>query len=502
MGMQYVLALDQGTTSSRALLFDQHMALVGWGQRSLPMQYPRPGWAQQDAEDIWHSQWEAVQDCLVNAQVSPEAVGAVGIANQRETLVVWDRLTGKAVAPAINWQCRRSAPHCEELRADHLEPYIQERTGLVLDPYFPATKLSWLLEAEPRLRPRAEAGEILAGTVDSWLVYRLTGGAHHVTDVSNASRTMLFNIHAMDWDADLLRLFNIPRAMLPTPVDSSGELVVTAPRWFSRPVLVAGIAGDQQASLFGHGGFREEGVTKTTYGTGAFVLAHTGAKPVPSTHRLLTTVAWRQGGSTHYALEGSVFIAGAVIQWLRDDLGLLNSAAESERWAEAVQDTDGVVVVPAFSGLGAPHWDSRARGTMLGLTRNSGKAHIVRAALESIAYQVADVLDAMKEDLGDAPRELAADGGAITNNFLAQFQADVSDVVVRRAATEETTALGAACLAAIGAGHTTLEGLDALLPATGRAFVPSIAGERRQRLRLQWKRALERAANWAEDGAD
>lgn len=502
--MRYILALDQGTTSSRALLFDldSDMAVVGSGQRRLPMHYPEPGWAEQDAEDIWASQWGAVEDCLHHTGVSPLDIVAVGIANQRETLVVWEKATGRAVAPAISWQCRRSAARCQELLADNLEPWIQERTGLVLDPYFPATKLSWLLESQPGLRPRAEAGELLAGTVDSWLVYRLTGGTQHLTDVSNASRTMLFNIHRLDWDADLLKLFNVPRAMLPTPVDSSGVMAITEPQWFSHPVPVAGIAGDQQASLFGHGGWCETGPTKVTYGTGAFVLTHTGTTPVTSRARLLTTVAWKYGGVAHYALEGSVFIAGAVIQWLRDDLGLLASAEESERCAEALPDTDGVVVVPAFAGLGAPHWDSGARGMIVGLTRNSGKAHIIRAALESIAYQVDDVLEVMKQDLGSEPGAIAVDGGAIANDFLAQFQADISAVTVRRAATNETTARGAAGLAAMGVGEVTPQQLGALWSNPGRTFFPNMPNPRRQGLRLQWKRARERAMGWVQDPSE
>ena len=499
--MTYVLALDQGTTSSRALLFDEEGAVRAVAQREIRQIYPRPGWVEHDPEEIWASQIGVAAEALARAGVAAGEVAALGITNQRETVVLWERATGRPVADAIVWQDRRTAGHCESLRAAGHEPRIRERTGLVLDPYFSATKLAWLLDRLPDARARAEAGELAFGTVDSWLIWKLTGGAVHATDVSNASRTLLFDLRRGAWDDELLALFGIPRALLPEVRGSSEVYGETAGGLLPVRLPVAGVAGDQQAALFGQG-CRRPGQAKSTYGTGCFLLLHTGGEPVASSHGLLTTAAWRLGAELEYALEGSVFMGGAVVQWLRDGLGLLRSAAEVEALAASVPDSGGAVLVPAFTGLGAPHWDASARGTLLGLTRGTTAAHLARAALEAIACQVADVLGAMEADAGLTLAELRVDGGATANDLLMQIQADLLGVPVVRPRMRETTALGAALLAgrAVGLwpdgaapaadGAGTAAGID-------RVFEPQPVD--RAALLGRWRRAVERARGWEEE---
>jgi glycerol kinase len=492
----YVLALDQGTTSSRAILFDEARRPVAVGQRRLSPHYPVPGWVEHDPEQIWATQWGAVEDCLQRARVSVRELAAIGITNQRETAILWDRASGQAVHPAVGWQCRRTADVCDALREAGHEPLVRERTGLVLDPYFSATKIAWILDRVPGLRARAERGDIAFGTVDSWLIYRLTSGRQHVTDASNASRTALFNIHTQSWDADLLNLFRVPAAILPTVVDSAGVAAHTDPVWFGQPVAISGIAGDQQAALFGQGCLAP-GMAKNTYGTGSFLLMHTGDQPVSSRHGLLTTVAWKIGGQPEFALEGAIFVTGAVVEWLQDGLGVIQEASETEALAWSVADTAGVYLVPAFAGLGAPYWDPYARGTVVGLTRGSTRAHLVRAALEAMAFQSRDVLDAMSRDSGQPVTRLRVDGGAIRNNFLAQFQADILGVPVERPPVTETTAQGAAGLAGLGIGlWPDREAFLANWEAAA-AFAPQMTADRREELYAGWHRAVERARAWA-----
>jgi glycerol kinase len=495
---RYVLALDQGTTGSTALVVDAEGSVRARGYRELPQYFPQPGWVEHDPEEIWQSQLAAAEAALASARVSPRDVAAVGITNQRETTILWERATGRPVHRAIVWQCRRSAPLCEQMRADGLEPLVRERTGLVCDAYFSGTKIAWLLDADPALRPRAARGELAFGTVDSWLLWKLTGGRVHATDPSNASRTLCLDIHRLDWDPELTGYLRIPREVFPAIRPSSGVLGETGDVGvLPAGIPVAGIAGDQQAALFGQGAYRP-GDAKNTYGTGCFLLLHTGAKPVHSAGGLLTTVAWSLGGTVSYALEGAIFVAGAAIQWLRDGLGLIAHAAESEALAASVPDTGGVYLVPAFVGLGAPYWDMYARGALVGLTRGTGRAHVVRAALEAVAYQTRDVLDLMAAESGHRPPELRVDGGATENGFLCQFQADVLDLPVLRPRVRETTALGAAYLAGLGVGlwrdPETLRGLWQL----ERAFRPAMAGERRAALYDGWQRAVERARRWAD----
>jgi glycerol kinase len=447
--MKHILALDQGTTSSRAILFDHAGAVVAVAQKEFPQIFPKPGWVEHDPAAIWSSQWEVAHGVLAKAGITAKEVAAIGITNQRETTLVWDRKTGRPIHNAIVWQDRRTAPMCDALKRRGLAKKIRQKTGLVIDAYFSATKLAWLLQHVPGAKAKARRGELAFGTVDTWLVWNLTGGRVHVTDPSNASRTMLYNLRTGDWDAELLKLFGIPRSLLPEVRSSSeiyGEAVLD-----SVPVPIAGIAGDQQAALFGQV-CHAPGLVKNTYGTGCFMLMHTGAKPIPSNNNLLTTVAWRIGGKTEFALEGSVFIAGAAVQWLRDGLGIIKSSAEVESLAASVPDNGGVYLVPAFAGLGAPHWDQYARGILAGLTRGSTAGHVARAALEGIAYQVRDVLDAMQRDAGIKLKELRVDGGACANNLLMQFQADILGVPVVRPKVAETTALGAAYLAGLAVG--------------------------------------------------
>ena len=491
---RYILALDQGTSSSRAVLFDEEGALVATEQREFAQLYPRDGWVEHDPEVIWSSQLQAAQDVLQKSGVSAEQVAAVGITNQRETTVVWERETGRPIANAIVWQCRRTAEQCDELRRQGLEPLIRERTGLLLDAYFSATKIRWLLDHVPDAQRRAEAGELAFGTIDSWLIYRLTGGRVHATDASNASRTMLFHLREGRWDDELLRRFGIPAAMLPEVVDSSGVLGECDPSLLGAALPIAGVAGDQQAALFGQACFRA-GEAKNTYGTGSFLLLHTGETPPPA-DKLLATVASRLDGRLQYALEGSIFVTGAAVQWLRDGLRFFDNAADVEALAASVDSSDGVYLVPAFVGLGAPHWDPYARGAILGLTRGSTQAHIARATLEAIAFQTRDVLEAMESETGARLPTLRADGGASRNDLLMQIQADLLGRPVVRSAVAETTALGAAYLAGLGIG--LWPGLDDLAQRwrSDRTFEPRLSAEQRDERYAGWKRALERAQGW------
>lgn len=496
--MSFILALDQGTTSSRAIVFDHGGAIKAAAQREFRQIFPHPGWVEHDPGEIWESQIGVAAEAIARAGIGPRDIAAIGITNQRETTVVWDRASGKPVCNAIVWQDRRTAGSCDKLRAQGRAEWIAAKTGLVIDAYFSGTKLRWILDKVPGARAAAETGQLAFGTVDSWLTWNLSGGAAHVTDASNASRTLLFDIHSGDWDDDLLGLFSIPRAVLPKIVASSGVVAHTAPVLFGAPIPIAGIAGDQQAALFGQRCVTP-GMVKNTYGTGCFMLMHTGDNPVPSRNQLLTTTAWRIGGRNDYALEGSVFIAGAVVQWLRDSLGVIKSSVDVEALAAGVSDNGGVYFVPAFAGLGSPHWDPYARGTIVGLTRGANAAHIARAALESIAYQTADVLHAMESDSGIRLSELRVDGGATQNNLLMQFQADVLGVRVVRPKVFETTALGAAYLAGLGIGFwKNADDISAQWQAD-RAFEPKMPRAEAQRLMAGWNKALARAKDWAQE---
>ncbi len=493
---RFILALDQGTSGSTALVVDLDGRVVARGYAELSQHYPQPGWVEHDPEEIWATVGQAAAAALRDARVSGVEIAVIGITNQRETAVIWDRTTGKPIHRAIVWQCRRTARLCDRLRADGAEPLVRERTGLVLDAYFSGTKIRWLLDEVPGARRRAERGELAFGTVDSWLLWKLTGGGVHATDATNASRTLCLNLATVDWDDEMLRLLGVPREVLPVVLPSAGVFGETVDLgWIPGGVPIAGVAGDQQAALFGQACF-EPGMAKNTYGTGCFVLLNTGTTPVASRHGLLTTVAWRIAGQTTYALEGSVFIAGAVIQWLRDGLGVLKSAPDSEAMATSVPDTGGVYFVPAFVGLGAPYWDMYARGTIVGLTRGTSSALLVRAALESIAYQSRDVLEAMAADAGHAVRTLRVDGGAVANDFLCQFQADLLGVPVERPHVIETTALGAAVLAGLGAGIWRSLGAIARRTTVERTFTPAMEGRERDLKYEGWRRAVERAKGW------
>lgn len=494
--MKYILALDQGTTSSRAILFDADGNIRGMAQKELTQYYPRPGWVEHDAEEIWESQLSVARRVLDSAGLTPTAIAAIGITNQRETTVVWDRRTGKPIHRAIVWQCRRTAGICDDLKRAGWSERVARRTGLVIDAYFSGTKLAWLLANVPGAKERAQAGDLLFGTIDSWLLWNLSGGRLHATDYSNASRTMLFDINRLTWDEELLGELAIPAAMLPTVRSSSEVYGTTEPSLFRGEIPLAGCAGDQQAALFGQGCF-QPGMVKNTYGTGCFLLMNTGERPVQSRSGLLTTIAWGIDGTVEYALEGSIFVAGAAIQWLRDSLGLIASAADSETLARSVPDTDGVYLVPAFTGLGAPYWDMYARGTIVGLTRGTSRAHVVRAALESIAYQTRDVVDAMAQDSGIPARALRVDGGATANNFLMQFQADVLHIPVERPRIRETTALGAAYLAGLAVGLWPDRESIASRWACDRTFPPLMEADRRERLYQGWRRAVERSRAWS-----
>jgi glycerol kinase len=493
--VKYVIALDQGTTSSRAIVFDHDGSVVAMAQQEFRQLFPKPGWVEHDAQEIWASQSSVAKQALDRAGITATDVAAIGVTNQRETAVVWDRRTGKPIGPAIVWQDRRTAAACDRLRARGLVSTIRRKTGLVVDAYFSATKLQWMLTHIPGARARARAGDLAFGTVDSWLVWNLTDGRHHVTDPSNASRTMLFNIHTNEWDDELLRIFGVPRSMLPE-VRSSSEVYGEC-RLFGAPVPIAGIAGDQQAALFGQA-CTKPGMVKNTYGTGCFMLMHTGVKPIRSRNNMLTTIAWRIGGRTEYALEGSIFIAGAAVQWLRDSLGVIAASSDVEALAAQAESSDGVYFVPAFAGLGAPHWDQRARGLLIGLTRGSTKAHLARATLEAIAYQVADVLRAMQNDARIPLRELRVDGGASVNNLLMQFQADVLGVPVVRPKIAETTALGAAYLAGLATGYWKDQAAIAKQWQVDRRFAPAIGRRGRTALMAGWSKALDRARRWTD----
>ena len=494
--MKAVLAFDQGTTSSRAIAFGRDGRILGTAQQEFRQIFPRPGWVEHDAEEIWKTQRDVASQALAAAGLAAADVAAVGITNQRETTVLWDRKTGRPVAPAIVWQDRRTAARCDALRQEGREPLFTSRTGLLLDAYFSGTKLAWLLEHVAGARERAGRGELAFGTIDSWLVWHLSGGRVHATDVSNASRTLLFNIHTLDWDEELLAILDIPRAVLPTVVPSSEIVARTDCEGLPNGLAVAGIAGDQQAALFGQACHRP-GMAKNTYGTGCFLLMNTGEKPSESRNRLLTTVAWQRNGRTSYALEGSVFIAGAAIQWLRDGLGLIARAADIDGLAATVPDTGGVHFVPALSGLGAPYWDPHARGTIVGITRGTTKAHLARATLEAIAFQSAELIEAMAADSGIPLAELRVDGGATASNLLMQMQADLLGVPVVRPKVTETTALGAAYLAGLATGFWKDEAEIASMWSRDRVFEPTLSrGESASRL-SEWKRAVERSRGWA-----
>ena len=492
--MKILLALDQGTTSSRTIAFTPDGATLAQAQQEFEQIYPQPGWVEHNPDEIMSTMAGTMAQALSQARVEPPDILAVGITNQRETTIVWDRKTGRPVYNAIVWQDRRTAATCGKLRADGVEPMVQEKTGLLLDPYFSGTKLKWILDNVEGVRARALRGELAFGTVDTWLIWNLTGGALHITDVSNASRTLLYNIHTGAWDDELLRILDVPREVLPE-VRASSEVYGAVASGAAAGAPLAAICGDQQAALFGQACF-VPGLTKVTYGTGCFLLQYTGEQAVPSHNRLLTTAAWRAGGPLEYALEGSVFIGGAVVQWLRDGLGLIRNSADIEPLAASVPDSGGLFLVPAFAGLGAPHWDPYARGMAIGITRGTTAAHLARATLESIAFQVADLLEAMRRDSGIELRELRVDGGAARNNLLMQFQADLLGAPVVRPATTELTALGAAWLAGLATGDIKDRTQVASLWRADRSFEPSMPRDRAQQLLATWGRAVERAEHW------
>ncbi len=489
--MSYILSLDQGTTSSRAILFDKESKIVGVGQHEFKQIFPQPGWVEHDALVIWETQLKSAEDALASASALWSDVAAIGITNQRETIVLWDKRSGKPVANAIVWQDRRTAEYCDQLKQDDRESWIQKKTGLLLDPYFSATKIKWLMEENPEAIELAKAAQLAIGTIDTWLIWNLSGGKAHITDVSNASRTLLMNLVTLEWDQELLDLFQVPRSALPDIVDSSGSLAESSSCVTTQPIPITGIAGDQQAALFGQVCF-SSGMVKNTYGTGCFLLMNVGTEPVYSANKLLATVAWRIGGVTEYALEGSVFIGGALIQWLRDELRIIDSALEVESLAAEVKDSGGVTIIPAFSGLGAPYWDPHARGAIMGLTRGTSRAHIARAALEGIAFQVADVASAMEEDSGRKLETLQADGGASANGILMQTQADLLGVPVRCARIAETTALGAAYLAGLAVGYWGSKKELKEGWSESRRFEPASDSEDRKSKMLGWRKNVAR----------
>ncbi len=495
--MQYILSLDQGTTSSRAILFDRNGSIKAVSQQEFDQIFPKPGWVEHNAEQIWDTQLHVAQDVLTKGGCTSSDIAGIGITNQRETTVVWNRKTGKPIANAIVWQDRRTASFCDELKDRGLAKVFQEKTGLVLDAYFSGTKVRWLLNNVEGARAAAEAGELAFGTIDSWLVWNLTDGQKHITDVSNASRTLLYNIHTGDWDDELLKILDVPRSMLPEVRSSSEVYGETANGLFDTSLPVSGIAGDQQAALFGQM-CTQEGMVKNTYGTGCFMLMNTGEQAVASKNNLLTTVAWKIGDTTHYALEGSIFIAGAVVQWLRDGLNIIDNAPEVEALAASVPDNGGIYIVPAFAGLGAPHWDQYARGIVAGITRGTTRAHFARAALEGIAYQVADVLDAMEADSGLSLAQMRVDGGAAANNLLMQFQADVLGVPVLRPKVLETTALGAAYLAGLAVGFWESQDEIATQWQIDQTYEPAMDKAEVNKLKAGWQKALKRSKDWEE----
>jgi len=492
---RYVLALDQGTTSSRAILFDWNGQIKGIAGQEFKQIYPQPGWVEHDPKEIWQSQMQVARRVLSENYVLPNDLAAIGVTNQRETTILWDKHTGEPVHHAIVWQCRRTAPFCETLREEGWTASIRKKTGLVLDAYFSGTKIKWIMDHVPGLREKAAAGDILFGTVDSWLIWHLSGGKVHATDFSNASRTMLFNIHDLVWDQEILDRLDIPEAMLPQVLPSSTVYGYTDRKLFGAEIPIAGVAGDQQAALFGQTCF-ETGMAKNTYGTGCFMLMNTGEKAFSSDHGLLTTIAWGLDHHVEYALEGSIFMAGAAVQWLRDQLGLIQHAAQTEQMAQAVEDTGGVYLVPAFAGLGAPYWDMYARGTIVGMTRGTSKEHIVRATLESIAYQTRDVLELMAEESGMEIKSLRVDGGAVQNDFLMQFQSDLLGVPVERPVVAETTALGAAYLAGLATGFWTSRQEIAEKCLLAKRYLPQADEKKMGQLYGEWKRAVEKAKGW------
>lgn len=498
MPSQYILALDQGTTSSRSMIFDHHGNIISAAQKEFRQIFPQPGWVEHDAEEIWSTQYGTFAEAVAKANITMRQVAGIGITNQRETTIVWDRRTGKPVYNAIVWQDRRTAAYCDELKAANLSELIQQKTGLIIDAYFSATKLKWILDNVSGARERAEKGELAFGTVDTWLTWKLSGGELHVTDVSNASRTMLLDIHSCEWDDELLSIFNIPRTVLPEVKASSKIYGVTGSFVPDSRIPIAGIAGDQQAALFGQL-CTQPGMVKNTYGTGCFMLMNTGEKAILSKHNLLSTIAWKINDKVEYALEGSVFIAGAVVQWLRDGLEIIRQSGEVEQLAAQARDSNGVYIVPAFAGLGTPHWNPYAKGTLFGLTRGSNKSHIARAALDSIAYQSYDVLKAMEADSGIRIKELKVDGGATVNNNLMQFQSDILDTKVVRPVITETTALGAAYLAGLAVGYW--KNIDDIRQQwqVDKEFTPKIDQTQREELIKGWQRAVRATIAWAKD---
>ncbi|MBK8674172.1 MAG: glycerol kinase GlpK [Bacteroidetes bacterium] len=497
MEKKYILSLDQGTTSSRAILFDKDANIIASAQKEFTQIFPKPGWVEHDPIEIWYSQIDVAREAVALANIKPEEIAGIGITNQRETTVLWDKQTGKPIYNAIVWQDRRTAEYCDELKSKGLEPYIKENTGLVADAYFSGTKVRWILENIEGARRKAEEGNLCFGTIDSWLIYNLSGREIHATDYSNASRTLLYNIIDLKWDEKLLSELNIPKSILPEVKSSSGIFGYTSPAvFFDLEIPICGVAGDQQSALFGQACF-EPGTAKNTYGTGCFMLMNTGTERVVSKSGLLTTIAWGIDDKIEYALEGSVFIAGAALQWLRDGLKIIDSAPDSEYFAMKVKDTEGVYVVPAFAGLGAPYWDMYARGAIFGLTRGTKKAHLIRATLESLAYQTSDVLEAMEKDANIKLRSLRVDGGASANNLLMQFQADILNVEVERPKVIETTALGAAYLAGLAIGFYSKEQISKERKKDS-IFEPRMALEKREKLLRGWKKAVQRSMDWEE----
>ncbi len=493
---QYILSLDQGTTSSRAIIFDKKGEVIAVAQKEFTQIFPKSGWVEHDALEIWSSQASVAAEATVKAGINGKNIAAMGITNQRETVIVWDKNTGKPIYNAIVWQDRRTASYCDELKQAGKEEMIRNKTGLLIDAYFSATKIKWMLDNIPNARAEAEAGNLICGTVDTWLIWNFTKGELHVTDVTNASRTLLFNIHTMAWDDELLDLFTIPKSMLPSVKQSSEVYGETKSTLFAHPVPISGIAGDQQAALFGQM-CTNPGMVKNTYGTGCFMLMNIGKEPKLSKNNLLTTVAWQINGETNYALEGSIFIAGAVVQWLRDGLGIIKTAADIEELALKVEDTGGVYFVPAFAGLGAPYWDSNARGTIVGLSRGTTASHIARAAIESIAYQTADVLKAMEGDAGVKIKELRVDGGATANNILMQFQSNLLNCKVIKPRVVETTALGAAYLAGLATGYWKDIAEIQQLRESDKVFDPAVATAETEKGFAEWKRAVNATQSWS-----
>ena len=495
---KYIMALDSGTTSNRCIIFDKEGRICSVAQKEFNQIFPQPGWVEHDADEIFSTQLEVARQAMENIGARAADIAGIGITNQRETTIVWNKLTGRPVYNAIVWQCRRTAAFCDELREAGLTEFVRSKTGLVIDPYFSGTKIRWILDHVPGARQQAERGELLFGTVETWLIWKLTDGAVHVTDFSNASRTMLFNINTLQWDEEILQKLQIPASMLPIPKESSCIYGHTSAHFFGAPIPISGAAGDQQAALFGQTCFAP-GDSKCTYGTGAFLLMNTGEKPIFSQNGLVTTIGWGLGGKVNYALEGSIFVAGAAIQWLRDELQFIKSAAESEFLARQVSDTNGCYVVPAFTGLGAPHWDAYARGAVVGLTRGVNKNHIVRATLDSIAYQTNDVLGAMEADSGIKLSELKVDGGAAANNYLVQTQADISGAPVLRPKCVETTAMGAAYLAGLAVGYWKDQEEICRNWAVDRRFEPEIEDSQREKRVTGWKRAVQCTLGWAKE---